>query len=65
MIRCWEFFHCDPEKQKSCLMGEVGATPCWQVDVVCCRMPQDAGRPISIKKNLCRSCAFYIHVHKK
>jgi hypothetical protein len=27
-------------------------------------MPQDAARPISIKKVICKHCAFYIYVHK-
>ncbi len=60
-IHCWEFFRCDPEKQKTCLIRDVGSTPCWLVNLPCCRMPADAARPISIKKVICKSCAFYLY----
>ena len=61
---CWEFFHCDPLVQKNCLMSEIGSTPCWLVDVACCRMPADTPHPISLKKVICKTCAFYIYVNK-
>jgi hypothetical protein len=64
-FHCWEFFRCDPERQKDCLMRDLGTTPCWLVDVACCRMTPDAVRPISIKKVICKNCAFYKFVHKK
>jgi len=63
-MRCWEFFRCDPVKQSTCLIKDVDPTPCWLVDVACCRIPEDALRPISIKKVVCKSCAFYIYIHK-
>ena len=63
-MHCWEFFRCDPEKQKNCLMRDVGSAPCWTVNLACCRMPADTPRPISIKKVICKNCAFYLYVKK-
>jgi len=63
--RCWEFFRCDPLKQQTCLIKDVESSPCWLVNVVCCRMPADAGRPISVKKVICKSCVFYLYIHKE
>ncbi len=46
-------------------MRDAGTAPCWTLNLVCCQMPQDAARPISIKKVICKSCAFYLYAHKK
>ena len=45
-------------------MADVDA-PCWTVNLPCCRIPQDATRPISIKKIICKNCAFYLYVHSE
>ncbi len=57
--RCWEFFHCDPEKHKHCLIGETQGYRCWLVNIPCCRMPSEVPRPISVKKVICKSCDYY------
>lgn len=58
-VHCWEFFHCDPQDQKNCLLSQVEDKRCWLLDIACCKMDRQAPRPKSVKKVLCKTCAFY------
>jgi len=57
--RCWEFFHCREEDQETCLMPQMREGRCWRVNVTCCQMDRDTPNPLSVKKNICITCAYY------
>ncbi len=57
--RCWEFFHCQPEEQRVCLAAEATDHHCWLSNLPCCKIGKDLPRPISVKKVICKTCAYY------
>lgn len=57
--RCWEYFHCLPEEQRTCLMRDVEEWKCWLVNIACCKINKDAPRPLSIKNVVCKTCEYY------
>lgn len=59
IVRCWDFFHCISDEQKKCLMSEVEEWRCWMVNIACCKINQEAPRPISVKNVFCKTCSYF------
>lgn len=58
-IKCWEHFHCMPDKHKLCLLSDSTDGLCWQINISCCKMDKDTPNPLSVKKVICKSCEYY------